>query len=171
MSLGKEKSGNAPWIAYMGCRKTSVWASEKYIAMDVFNPESETKQLAVTPNVTRSGLWHWGADSPWLRSRNKSKCTRLANVESAYDPRMKKKWRWSNLLILPCISWGQNDEKTKMIKFLSIVMAERSEALSGDTVSLCIHILAVFYFPSHTNNLVQFLIKKKKKKLGEYFKK
>ena len=63
--------------------------------------------------------WPSGADSSRLRVREKSKCTRLANVENKHNPRTKKEWRWLNVLSQPCTSfveteWRRNKENTEV---------------------------------------------------------
>ena len=84
---------------------TGAWASKK-CNREVFNNETQSSELWAESTETRHhAVWGgWpgeGPDSPGLRSWEKSKCTRLANIESEYDPRTMKKRSWLNVLSLP----------------------------------------------------------------------
>ena len=83
--------------------KKSVLASEKYKTTDVFNPEQRTKsngQRAERPDIMLSWVLarQTGPNSSELRSREKSKCTKLTHIKSEYDTRRKKKGIWLNIL-------------------------------------------------------------------------
>ena len=87
----------------------------------MFNPEkhrewqraesSTEETLYVTPPCAL--IWR-GQMFPGWEVREKSKCTRLTNIDSEYDPRTKKKRKWED--VLNQSSWRQNEEETNMIK-------------------------------------------------------
>ena len=70
---------------------------EKYIMMEVFNPKTQSREhrpeqsRGDTRCHTAVGIELGRLNDPRFRYGEKSKCTKLANVESKYDPRMKKK--------------------------------------------------------------------------------
>ena len=119
-------------------RRKWEWASEKYITTEVFktrvkvstewtqSSEQREETLEVTPFGTLAP-----PNEPRLRSRKKSKFTRLAYVESEYDLRTKikcfkldrcqfregrtKKRRWLNILSRPCASLVEVEPKSKAL--------------------------------------------------------
>ena len=69
----------------------SAWAFKKYITTDVFNPELE--QWTERGEIRRHaalGADQKVPDGPGLKSREKSKCTRLANVKTSMFPERRR---------------------------------------------------------------------------------
>ena len=85
----------------MGCWNKEYVGIWKIYNDGSFQPRAEKTQSSGQKVDTRChtilGVGPGVPDGPMLRGREKTKCIRLANVESEYHSKTKKKWRGLNV--------------------------------------------------------------------------